>query len=132
MSDWDEEQVRAWDDLYERVAELLARYGTEDSSGNRDYWVNEDNYGWRRVTIIVQNLNMLKPEIVDGLRRLLANLPAWEIAVAVDVVGEGESWPLMGLTIRKHEIIDGLQREYFPEEFRDFQYADSKPGTGFD
>jgi hypothetical protein len=91
MSDWDEEQVRAWDDLYERVAELLARYGTEDSSGDRDYWVNEDNYGWRRVTIIVQNLNMLKPEIVDGLRRLLANLPAWEIAVAVDVVGEGES-----------------------------------------
>ena len=39
---------------------------------------------------------------------------------------------MMGLTIRKHEIIDGLQRQYFPEEFQSFRYADSKPGTGFD
>jgi hypothetical protein len=35
----------------------------------------------------------------------------------------------MGLTIRAHEIIDGLQREFFPKEFRIFSYEDARPGT---
>jgi hypothetical protein len=35
----------------------------------------------------------------------------------------------MGLTIRRHEIIDGLQRQYFPPAYRHFQYPGSRPGT---
>jgi hypothetical protein len=38
----------------------------------------------------------------------------------------------MGLTIRAHEIIDGLQRQYFPEPYRSFRYEGSRPGTEYD
>jgi hypothetical protein len=36
---------------------------------------------------------------------------------------------MMGLTIRDHEIIDGLQRQYFPREFQSIRYRGSRPGT---
>lgn len=77
-------------------------------------------------------LTLFRPEVIRELRGLLADLSDWEIAVAVDVLGTEKSWPQMGLTIRKHEIVDGLQRQYLPEEFRGYWYADSRPGTGYD
>jgi hypothetical protein len=132
MSDWDEQQVAAWNLLYEQVTGLLARYGKENSGGHADYWVNEDNYGWRRISIGANNLKMLRPDIVNSLRKLLSELPEWEITLAVDILEKEKSWPLMGVTIRKHEVVDGLQRQYLPKEFLDVQYADSRPGTGYD
>lgn len=132
MNDWDEQQVETWDRLYEQVTGLLARHGKEDSSGVADYWVNADNYGWRRISIGVNNLKMLSPDIVKSLRSLLSELPGWEITLAVDLLEKEKTWPLMGLTIRKHEIIDGLQRQYFPAEFQNLKYEGSRPGTGYD
>jgi hypothetical protein len=38
----------------------------------------------------------------------------------------------MGNTIRRHEIIDGLQRQYLPTRFRNFEIPGSRPGTGYD
>ena len=132
MSDWDEQQVETWIRLYEQVAATLARYGKIESSGDADYWINEDNYGWNRISVGVNNLKMLHPDIVNSLRKLLAKLPGWEITLAVDILGKEKSWPKMGLTIRNHEIIDGLQRHLFPVEFQSFTYPDSRPGTGYD
>jgi hypothetical protein len=132
MNNWDEKQVSIWDRLYEQVTVLLARHGMEDSVGKGDYWVVDDNYGWRRSQVEIHNLNMLRPEIVNALRSLLTDLPDWEITVTVDIPGKENTWLVMGLTIRKLEIIDGLQRQYFPKEFQGWQYAGSKPGMGYD
>ena len=57
---------------------------------------------------------------------------AAEIVVAVDVPEHEQDWPVMGLTIRRHEIIDGLQREFLPPEFADLHYPGGRPGTGYD
>jgi hypothetical protein len=132
MGDWDAQQVEIWGHLYEQVINLLAKHGKEDSSGHADYWVNEDNYGWRRISVGVNDLKMLRPDIVNSLRTLLFELPEWEITLAVDILSKEESWPLMGLTIRKQEIIDGLQREYLPAEYQNVKYESSRPGTGYD
>lgn len=132
MNDWDEKQVETWNGLYDRVTNLLARYGSEYHLGKGDYSVVEDNYGWRRVTVSAHHLKMLRPEIVVGLRGFLSELPDWEITVAVDVLGKENEWPIMGLTIRKHEIIDGLHRQFFPQAFQNLTYTDSRPGTGYD
>jgi len=132
MSDWDEKQVDAWHRLHERVTNLLARHGKEYSNGGGDYLVVDDNYGWRRIIISFQNLKMFNPEIVNSLRGLLSELPEWEIVAAVDVPDKKKVWPIMGLTIRKHEVIDGLQRQYFPVEFQNLNYEDSRPGTGYE
>jgi hypothetical protein len=75
---------------------------------------------------------MLQPVIVDGLQKVLDSFADWEIVIAVDIPGTETAWPRMGVTIRKHEIIDGLQRQYLPDEFKDIAYSGSRPGTGFD
>jgi hypothetical protein len=63
---------------------------------------------------------------------LVGEFSKWEIMVAVSIPGPGELWPDMGLTVRSQEIIDGLQRGYFPVEFRDLAYEGSRPGTDRD
>lgn len=132
MNDWDEQQVETWDRLHDQVDALLERYGTEDSSGHADYWINHDNYGWKRLTFGANNLKMLAPDIIGELRTFLTELPDWEIVAVANVVEKEEQWPLMGLTIRRHEIVDGLQRHLFDEPYRSYRYPDSRVGTGFD
>jgi hypothetical protein len=132
MTDWDEQQSERWERLYQQVVNLLAPHGVNNAVGEGDYWVVEDNYGWHRVTVGVHSLKILRPEIVNSLRELLSEHLGWEIVAYVDIPEKEKLWPKMGLTIRKHEIIDGLQRELFPPEFRGFIYSDSRPGTGYD
>jgi hypothetical protein len=38
----------------------------------------------------------------------------------------------MGLYIRPHEIIDALQRHYFPAEFQRLEYEGARRGTAHD
>jgi hypothetical protein len=132
MTTDDELRDRIWTDLYRRIVELLRRYGKEDAIGEGDFWVVDDNYGWRRHTVYVNNLKLLSPNIVASLRGFLDNLPDWAIVLALNVPGNGKNWPPMGLTIRKHEIIDGLMRNYLPEPYRTLVFPGSRPGTGFD
>ena len=125
----DEQQAQAWELLYDRVRELLQPFGTESAVRKGDYWVHDENWGFRQHKIYVNNLDLLRPLIIMSLQEQLHDFPEWEIVVAIAIRGDGENWPDMGLTIRAHEIIDGLQRHYFPIEFRDLAYARSRPGT---
>jgi hypothetical protein len=123
------EQVATWEHLYHRVTDVLRRFGTEDAHQPGDYWVHDSYWGFPQVKIFVNNLALLKPPIVKLLQQILADFPAWEIMVAVSVRGSGEAWPDMGLTIHAHEIVDGLQRRYFPKEFQNIEYEGSRRGT---
>ena len=57
---------------------------------------------------------------------MLNGYPDWEIMFPADVPGEKEAWPATGLIIHDDEIIDDLQREILPEEFRNLVYGGSK------
>jgi hypothetical protein len=122
-------QAEEWSKLYERVTALLGKFGTYDALGDADFWVLDDNWGTRQQKVFVNNLSMLSPTIIAGLRALLSGTPDWEIVVAVSIRGAGEKWPDMGLTVREREIVDGLQRSYFPAEFQSLYYVGSRPGT---
>ena len=132
MQSADDEQGQAWEHFYKSVCNVLRRSGAEDHFGKADYWVVDDNYGWRETHVEVHNLKMLAPAVIAHLRSLLAKDSAWQISVAVHVPGTKPGWPVMGLTIRAHEIIDGLQRQYFPEPYRSFQYEGARPGSEYD
>jgi len=131
-TDPEEMQSAAWHRLYGNVSRVLAKAGIENPYGKGDYSINEDNYGWMRIQIVVQKPELFSPTIVDELRFLLKNLEGWEITLAADIAGVNEAAPPMGVTIRKREIIDGLNRDILPEVFRTYRYADSRPGTGYD
>lgn len=133
MSDaGDAAQARSWLKLYRKILKVLRQFGTEDHFGKADYLLVDDNYGWTRHTIEIHKLRMLDPALVKQLRPLLDDLEDWEIVISVDIPGTEDTWPPMGLIIRKHELIDGLQREFLPEEFRSVAFEGSRPGTGFD
>ena len=106
--------------------------GVESAVGRGDFWVVDDNYGWRRHTVYIFNLALFTPSMVNAARKLLQGHPNWEIIFLVDVVGKEKEWPPMGVTIRKREIIDGLQREYLPAPYNQLEFSGSRPGTGYD
>ena len=126
------EQERTWGILYAKILEVLHEFGTENQFGKGDYLVVTDNYGWPRHTVEIHKLHMLQPAIVNRLRDLLSEFAGWEIVVAVDIPGTENLWPRMGLTIRAHEIIDDLQRQYLPADTQNTQYEGSRAGTGLD
>ena len=116
----------------------MTRYGIEDACGHADYLIVDDDYGWARNTIEIHRLKMLKVEIILALQALLRRtdlvhgIPDWTIVILVDIPGKEGQWPPMGVTIRAREIIDGLQRQFLPPEFKDFKIPGSRPGTGYD
>lgn len=132
MGTEEEEQTRTWNALYDRIRGLLEKHGKEDAFARGDFWVLDDNWGTPEQRVEINNLALLRPEIVKALQALLTGLQGWKIVVAVDVREKEKIWPPMGLIIRSHEIVDGLQRQYFPEPFRQFRYEGSRPGTDRD
>jgi hypothetical protein len=126
------QQLETWNRLYGRLREQLQKFGTEGGERDTDCWIEEDNWGYWQHKVYIDHLKMLRPQVVESLRAVLKDFPDWEIMMAVSVPGPGERWPHMGITIRAHEIIDGLQRQYFPPEFQDIQYEGSRRGTDAD
>lgn len=123
-----------WDALYEVIASTLAPYGVESATTDSgDYWIVDRPYGYDQHNVNISNLRMLDPEIVYSLQGVLKEFPGWEIFITVYVPSsERDRWPDMGLIIREHEIIDGLQRQYFPPEYQSIQYEGSRVGTDKD
>ncbi len=120
-----------WQEFYDRIRGYVLTLGTEGIEATDDCWIDDDYLG-RYQTIYVHNMKLLSPEIVSTLHAMVSDYPGWEIIVTVSLHGPGEEWPEVGLTIRPHEIIDGLQRQYFPPEYRDLAYAGSRQGTALD
>lgn len=116
-------QEKQWLVLHDRITEVLDRFGRKDAFGKGDYWLVDDNWGWYRQQVEIQNLDLLKPQVVRRLQAVLAEYPDWDITVRVDVPGTEERWPGMGLVIYHDEIVDELRREFLPAEFGEIRYA---------
>jgi hypothetical protein len=132
IHDLRDKQEREWESLYKEVQAILELHGREDAYGKGDYWILDDNWGTLQHKIEIQNLSLLRPEIIHSLRTLLTRFPHWEIVVAVHVPGTEGAWPPMGVIIRAHEVVDGLQRQYFPREVQAYAYEGSRRGTDRD
>ena len=116
------EQQRVWSALYTRLHDALRPFGTEDYLGRADYWSVSDNWGSPQHMVYIHNLKMLSPAIVSRMQAVVEGYPNWEIVVDVSPERYGQLWPTMGLIVRVREIIDTLQRRYFPAEFQNINY----------
>ena len=73
--------------------------------------------------------NMVSTTWAASAQQLIKTYPGWEIVVAVAVRDHYDDWSDMGLYIRPHEMIDGLQRQYCPPEFQNLRYEGARRGT---
>jgi hypothetical protein len=109
----------------------LADQNTFQGKPPGDYAVHGDYSGHPQVVIFVSNLQMLRPAVVTALQELIKGYPGWQISMTV-ALRDHRDWPRMGLYIRPHEIIDGLQRQYFPKEFQGLKYEGAQTGAAND
>ena len=56
--------------------------------------------------------------MLDKLQASLGGDPDWSITINISLSDRSPQAPGMGLTIYSDEIIDELQRDYLPEQFR--------------
>jgi hypothetical protein len=113
---------RIWQSLHDRATDALNAFGKKDYRGRADYWIVDDDWGLDFIRVEVQNLQLMRPVVIESLKRILVDFPGWHIAVRVDVAGKEKSWPLMGLLVLQDRVIDHLKREYLPEEFGSLRY----------
>lgn len=126
-----DEQFEIFEKLRARIDNLLERYGRPDtlSEGPGDYSAHDDFRQSPQVKVSITNPELLRPSIIYQLQGIVRDFPGWEIVVAVVLDDRQDDWPNMGLYIRPHEIIDGLQRQYFPKEYQNIEYAGARRGT---
>jgi len=125
----DKRQTSQWYDLYDLLADEMGKYGTEGIRPAGDFWIDTDNYGTLQHKIYIRNLELMKPSVIKSLQYLLRKYSGWEIVYQVSVPGPGDAWPDMCLIIRSHEVIDFLQRQFFPPDYQAYQYDGSRPPT---
>jgi hypothetical protein len=128
------EQCEIFERLCDRVDKLLERFGRPDFLPGQpygDYHVHDDYSEYPQVVVFVENLDLLRIPVVDALQSLAREYPGWQIDLMVTLRGH-EDWPNMGISIRENEIVDDLQRQYFPPEYRNLRYEHSRQGNVLD
>jgi hypothetical protein len=128
------EQYEVFERLCDLVEKVLERFGRPDYLPGQpygDFQVHCDYSEYPRVVVFVDNLKLLLPPVVDALQQLVKEFPGWHIDLRVTTRGH-EDWPNMGISIRADEIVDGLQRQYFPTEFQDLAYDGARRGSVLD
>jgi len=84
----DPQQEQEWEGLYRLVVKTMAQWGVDNAFGKGDYLIVDNNFEWRRQTIEIHNLKILKVDIVKALQGLLRRFPKWDIVKAVDIPGK--------------------------------------------
>jgi hypothetical protein len=128
------EQFAVFERLSGRVERLLERFGRPDYLPGQpygDYQVHGDYSEYPQVVVLAENLELLRTPVVRALQDLVREFPGWQIDLMVTLRGH-EDWPNMGISIRANEIVDDLQRQYFPKEFQDLTYEGARRGSVLD
>jgi len=138
-SDYDRrqsEQYEVFEDLRNRVDKVLERFGRPDflpdQPAEGDYSVHGDYSEYPQVVVFVHNLALLRQPVVSALQHLLKELPGWQIDLMIGLWDHLKDWPNMGISIRTNEIVDDLQRQYFPKEFQGLAYEGARRGSVLD
>jgi hypothetical protein len=126
------EQDEVFEIIQARVDQLLERFGRPDfMPGQRrgDFCVHGDYSEYPQVVVFVHNLELLRQPVVSALQQLLQEFPGWQIDMMVGLWDHLKDWPNMGISIRTDEIVDDLQRQYFPKEFQDLAFEGGRRGN---
>ena len=118
-------------ELFKRLARTLRQFGRNWN----DYFLSKQRLWAYRHIVFTDSAPLLRSPAIGALQRLLVDFPDWEIIIAVvnqeseseDVRQYGWEWPDSQVIIRDDAIIDTLNRDRLPREFRDLVIEGSRP-----
>ena len=81
----DKLREQRWVELYEELTSLMSKFGSENASGDGDYWVVDDDWGGRHQKICVTRHGFWSEKIREHVQQLLArSFPDWGIFVVFE------------------------------------------------
>lgn len=129
------EQFAVFERLREEVDKLLENFGRRDFQPGRprgDFSVHGDYSEYPQVVVFVHNLELLRQQVVGALQQLLKQFPGWQIDLMIGLWDHLKDWPVMGISVHTNEIVDDLQRQYFPKEYQELTYEGARRGSVID
>lgn len=120
-------------ELFKRLARTLRQFGRNW----QDYFLLKERVWAYRHLVLTDSAPLLRSPAIESLQMLLVDFPDWEIVICVvnqesdseDVRQYGFEWPDSQVIIRDDAIIDSLNRDRLPQEFRDLVIEGSRPDT---
>jgi hypothetical protein len=129
-------ETRLWQErieLFKRLARALRQFGRN----RQDYFLAKERSWAYRHLVFTDSAPLLRSPAIKALQELLLDFPDWEIIICVvnqeseseDVRLYGFEWPDSQVIIRDDAIIDSLNRDHLPQEFRDLVIDGSRPDS---
>jgi len=115
----------------------LARTLRQFGRNWQDYFLAKERLWAYRHLVFTDSAPLLRSSAIKSLQKVLVDFPDWEIIICVvnqesdseDVRLYGFEWPDSQVIIRDDAIIDSLNRDRLPREFRDLVIEGSRPDT---
>lgn len=112
-----------WQTLHDAIVRVMDQYGRKSFNRDRDYDMQDADWGWSFQTIELNSLSLLRMDIVQSLQLLLQDYPETHIKILLDIPGTEDSWPAMGLGVYHDRIHDHLVRRFLPENIRERSFG---------
>jgi hypothetical protein len=118
-----QEEDRDTRKLYHSFEQLLAAHGTSNAFGEGDYWIVDDSWMPLSHKVCIFNIELLTPQLVDEVQRLLKNkFPACHLWFQIEVTEPGAEVPLPGIRVFpdriEHDWDRDKLRSIFTSRFR--------------
>ncbi|MBI5130391.1 MAG: hypothetical protein HZA66_13190 [Rhodopseudomonas palustris] len=117
---------REWRLLHHEIVQVVDNYVCKFAEAARAVWISSkrspDCYSQ---SIIMYDMQLLRPEMLSALQTLLAEYRDWSIEVQV-AAPEGErtwDWRDMMVEISHDRIIDRLQHDLLPQHLRQVRFG---------
>jgi len=116
-------QSQAWNSLYARLRYILNKYGKESSMGSGDYWIVDDNWGYKSHKVCVFTIEFLTNSMIEDIKRALQRYSAdWCVVFSLELRNQGapvSTYSDEGLTIYRDRVEEKMDRDRLKHLFGD-------------
>ena len=118
MSAQQDLQAKEWSALYDELETLLEKHGAQDSFGNGDFWLVDDNYGSPQHKVCVTRVSFLTRPMAAEIQRALPKYSlSWEVLFSLDKPELRPTENDLGVLVRKGDIKEYWSAERMKAEF---------------
>jgi hypothetical protein len=104
---------KIWLSLYDTLSKALGSLGEENSYGEGDYWIVDDDYGDSAHKLCLTKLSFLRTQVIAAIQEALKPFLGWRVVVQLEVEIDGSSLPSEGIAIYSDHVEQHWDRTKF-------------------